>query len=122
METKRCRKCDSIYPAYDFRCPSCGSRKARTRKKISISNAAARDTMPVATWLIDVRQKELSAIKIFLMALLFGRLSLLWAFFRANKQSVKEASFSVEYESGRQGTETVPVGSSRYFELLKYRV
>ena len=116
METKQCKKCDCIYPASDQKCPSCGSKHSRLRKNITVSKAVA-----MSTELIEVReQKERILFSYFLSTVLLGRFAILWAMHKAKKPKRQIATFAV-YDSKRGlHTESVKVGSSRYYKLLSH--
>ena len=117
METKLCKTCGSIYPVTDERCPSCGSKRWKYRKKTGVNDL----NKPVRTQLVEVYVQEkkglLSAI---LAVLLLGRAGVLWAAHMMQKPKPKRATFIVYSKNGKRYWKTVDVGSEKYYEYLRY--
>ena len=117
METKQCKKCACIYPASDKKCPSCGNKRGKLRRNATTINK----NTPLSTRLIEVYEPANNMILSYILpAILLGRLSIIWAFCKANRPKRQKATFIVYDRNGGHHTETVTVGSNRYYELLTH--
>ena len=138
METKRCKKCHSIYPAEQVKCPSCGRRRGEIRtQRPGVAGGEtvpddAQETLlpaervPVSARLVEVTEGKytLSELgKIAIGGILGGLIGGTAGFavgVGAARRIPKEmtATFIVTYADETQGTETVAVNSSRFQELM----
>lgn len=147
-----CLKCDKVVPVGATVCPYCKAPVRFTIKanlrgayllakevsdELSQEQARARaerelhrelDKTPVSCVLISVQDKQGKSVmgaagRALLGGALFGTAgAFLGAVTVGSTTKAQTAIFSVKYESGRKGTETVQVGSKRFEELAKLLV